>query len=85
MQPITVRIVNSVGFGEYHSGLVPDVELAENMGNLLPLGDENELLLNATINHILGIGTRPFADDFIRYEYFSDAKAMTPLRAEMYN
>lgn len=85
MQPITFRIVNSVGFGEYHTGLVPDVELAENMGNLLPLGDENELLLNTTINYILGTGTRPFADDFIRYEYFSDAKAMTPLRAEMYN
>lgn len=85
MQPITFRVVNSVGFGDYHTGLAPDVELAENMGNLLPLGDENELLLNATINHILGIGTRPFADDFIRYEYFSDAKVMTPLRAEMYN
>jgi carboxyl-terminal processing protease len=85
MQPITFRVVNSVGFGEYHTGLVPDVELAENMGNLLPLGDENELLLNTTINHILGTGTRPFADDFIRYEYFSDAKTMTPLRAEMYN
>src|SRR5690606_40885765 len=57
MQPITFRVVNSVGFGEYHTGLVPDVELADNMGNILPLGDENELLLNATINHIIGVGT----------------------------
>ncbi|MFA7445993.1 MAG: S41 family peptidase [Flavobacteriaceae bacterium] len=85
MQPITFRVVNSVGFGDYHTGLAPDVELAENMGNLLPLGDENELLLNATINHILGTETRPLADDFIRYEHFTDTKAMTPLRAEMYN
>ncbi len=85
MQPITFRVVNSVGFGEYHTGLVPDVELAENMGNILPLGDENELLLNATINHIIGVGTRPFANDFIRYEHLTDVKAMTPLRAEMYN
>src|SRR5690554_4648347 len=85
IQPITFRVVNSVGFGEYHTGLVPDVELAENMGNILPLGDENELLLNATINHIIGVGTRPFANDFIRYEHLTDVKAMTPLRAEMYN
>src|SRR5690606_32705465 len=85
MQPITFRVATSAGCGDHHTGLVPEVELAENMGNILPLGDENELLLNATINHIIGVGTRPFANDFIRYEHLTDVKAMTPLRAEMYN
>ncbi|MBC5863918.1 S41 family peptidase [Flavobacterium sp. K77] len=52
MQPIVLKIVNSLNFGEYQSGLRPDVSVIESIGNLGVLGDENEPLLRAAISRI---------------------------------
>ncbi len=56
MQPIVFRLFNAEGFGEYSDGLVPDIELVESdfFTDLKPLGDEEEVLLNAALLHISG-------------------------------
>ena len=58
MQPIVSRISNSVGFGEYVDGLVPNVliEEFELVENLVELGDENEPLLATALELISGSG-----------------------------
>lgn len=57
LQPITVKIANSAGVTDYVNGLDPDPALTakEDVGNLLPLGDENELLLKLCLDRIKGL------------------------------
>jgi C-terminal processing protease CtpA/Prc len=55
MQPITVKIANSVGVSDYVNGLTPDITAKEDIGNLLPFGDENEVLLKACLDRIKGL------------------------------
>lgn len=67
MQPLVLKIVNKVGFGDYTNGLQPDDLLKENLGNMGTLGDEAEPLLNAAITRIVGGGRmmpRHSAKDF---------------------
>jgi C-terminal processing protease CtpA/Prc len=56
LQPITVKIANSAGVSDYVNGLDPDPALTakEDIGNLLPLGDENEMLLKMCLDRIKG-------------------------------
>ena len=42
LQPIISREENSAGFTDYVDGLVPDIELPEDITNLGVLGNENE-------------------------------------------
>jgi carboxyl-terminal processing protease len=55
MQPITVKIANSAGVTDYVDGLTSDISVKEDVGNLLPLGDENELLLKTCLDRIKGL------------------------------
>ncbi|MCE1197855.1 MAG: S41 family peptidase [Marinilabiliales bacterium] len=55
MQPIIVKIANSQGVSDYVSGLTPDITAKEDVGNLLPLGDENEALLKVCLDRIKGL------------------------------
>lgn len=54
LQPLTTKIVNSTGFGEYEDGLKPDIELSEMdyLTNLKPLGSAEEPLLNAALEYV---------------------------------
>lgn len=54
MQPLVLKSANALGKSDYVNGLNPDVELSENLSNLGTLGDPQEPLLRAAINHILG-------------------------------
>ncbi len=54
MQPLVLKSLNSVGFTDYDNGLAPDITLEEDISNLGVLGNENEPLLAAAINDILG-------------------------------
>ena len=56
MQPLVLKIVNKVGFGDYINGLQPDDLLEEDFDNLGILGDLSEPLLSAAITRILGGG-----------------------------
>lgn len=51
LQPLTTKIVNADGFGEYENGFAPDIEIQEldYILDLKPLGDPEEPLLHAAL------------------------------------
>ncbi len=61
MQPIVVKTANANNFGEYQTGLLPDISYSEDVSNLGILGDENEPLLQIAINKITGLSTNAIA------------------------
>ena len=54
LQPIVLRVENSLGFSDYSSGFVPDIENKDNGLYVYPLGDPRENLLAEAIAHITG-------------------------------
>lgn len=84
MQPIVLKIVDKNGFGDYTSGIAPTTLQPENMANLGILGDANEPLLNTAINQIIASGRRAPQVPSVIERDFTDAKAINPLRSEMY-
>jgi C-terminal processing protease CtpA/Prc len=54
MQPIVLRIANSDNYADYTNGLEPDIELRESFSTYGILGDVNEPLFAAALNHISG-------------------------------
>jgi carboxyl-terminal processing protease len=85
MQPIVIKTLNIVGFGEYENGIEPSVAniLPENLGNLGVLGDANEPLLAKALNIIL-LGGRPApVANFKVFEEIID-KSSRNLDSEMY-
>jgi C-terminal processing protease CtpA/Prc len=55
IQPIISQTENSEGFGEYQNGLIPDIEIIEDITDLGTLGFPNERLLGRAIQDIRGI------------------------------
>ena len=55
MQPIISQSSNVNYESEYYNGFDPDYYVAEDLTDLLPLGDENELLLKSALDIIQGI------------------------------
>ena len=54
MQPIVLRIANSENYADYTDGLGPDIEIRESASTFGILGDINEPLFAAALNHISG-------------------------------
>lgn len=54
MQPIVLRYTNSLGVTDFKDGFVPDIPLEEDITSSNQLGDPNEKLLKAAVNHITG-------------------------------
>lgn len=54
LQPLVLKSANASGKTDYVDGLFPDVKRSENLSNLGILGDPQEPLLQAAINHMLG-------------------------------
>jgi C-terminal processing protease CtpA/Prc len=54
LQPIVVKVANSLGTADYAAGFVPDITNEDNSLYLYPLGDERENLLAEAIAHITG-------------------------------
>ena len=75
MQPLVLKIVNSVGFGDYQSGLTPTFSLKESLSNLGVLGTSTEPLLNLAIAKITGIGKTKQPKEFVEFEFFKDTKS----------
>jgi len=55
MQPIVVKISNSLGVSDYVNGIAPDITTTEDVANLLPFGNPNETLLQAVLNDMQGL------------------------------
>ncbi len=84
MQPIVLKIVNKLGFGDYINGLDPTILLKEDFGNLGVLGETTEPLLNTAINNIIGSG-RPTPQKRVQsFETLQDTRTITRLKSEMY-
>jgi C-terminal processing protease CtpA/Prc len=58
LQPIVSTVENAAGFSDYADGLLPDIELEEDIANLGILGDINEPLLARAIQEITGISAK---------------------------
>ena len=58
LQPIVSRVQNSAGFSDYADGLIPDIELDEDITDLGTLGDANEPLLARAIQEITGTSAK---------------------------
>lgn len=56
MQPLILKSINSVGFTDFDNGLVPQISIGENFGDLGVLGNVNEPLLAAALADIQGLG-----------------------------
>lgn len=85
MQPIVVKTVNKVGFGEYENGITPNIVLSEDYGNMGILGDINEPYLKTALNQINGTGTIVSAKfNKFSHKNFKDSKSLHPLKTEMY-
>jgi carboxyl-terminal processing protease len=57
MQPIVVKIFNSLDQSDYGNGFTPNITDEDNSLTLYPLGDEREALLSHAIGHITGAGS----------------------------
>ena len=55
IQPLIYKSANAKGITDFIHGLEPDVEVSEDLGNMGELGNKNEPLLKAALNHIQGI------------------------------
>lgn len=57
IQPIISQFSNADGFSDYVDGFVPDIEIEEldYLGDIKPLGDESEALLNQALSIIGGV------------------------------
>ena len=60
MQPIVFQIFNKNNESDYIHGFKPDIEVVEYefWNNILPFGDENEVVLKAALNDIRGISSK---------------------------
>ena len=84
MQPIVLKIVNSVGFGDYLDGLTPTHALKENVADLGVLGTSTEPLLSTAIGKITGTGKMIKTNKGKSFPYFEDSKSINGLQNQMY-
>ncbi len=84
MQPLVLKIVNGLGFGDYQSGLVPNYDLKETPSNLGVLGNPSEPLLSLAIAKITGTGKRAQPSPGIELDYFKDSKSINGIQNQMY-
>jgi len=86
MQPLVLKIVNKDGFGDYQSGIEPDISVSENFANIKPLGDTSELFLSTAISYIINGFAKPNTsfENIILYKNINDSKGLNPLKTEMY-
>lgn len=85
MQPLMFKISNSVGFGDYTSGLPPTYVQNESVSTYGVLGDPGEPLLNLAISKITGSTAKKIKiDENLILPYVTDSKKINGYRNEMY-
>ncbi len=83
IQPLVFKSLNANDVTDYFNGLSPDIEIAENYGNLGVLGNPSEPLLAAAIGHIEGTGRLNYTSDGL--EEVKDSNDLIPFAKEMYS
>ncbi|SIQ56234.1 S41 family peptidase [Maribacter ulvicola] len=83
LQPIISRVENSAGFSDYVDGLVPDIELSEDITNLGILGNADEPLFKRAIQEITGISGKSKSEALIPANLVSSSKLHDPRNATL--
>ena len=78
LQPIISQVENSAGFTDYVDGLVPDIELSEDVTNLGVLGNADEPLFARAIQEITGISGKRNFDVLMPANVVSSSKLYNP-------
>jgi len=84
LQPLVGRNENADGFFDYTAGLVPDIELSEDLTNLGVLGDVNEPLLARALQEISGGSAKIDFTVKMPAEHFTSSRLHTPVKDNMY-
>ncbi len=85
MQPLVLKLVNKVGFGEYEAGIKnSDYFVKENLGNLSELGNVNETYLSIALGAIQGTNRPKLKIQNINYESVSNSNDLIDFGNEMY-
>jgi carboxyl-terminal processing protease len=84
MQPLTLKIVNKDGFGDYQSGLAPTFSKTETVSNLGVLGSSSEPLLSLAIGKITGTARVTKSTPEVNFEFLTDSKSAKSFQNEMY-
>jgi len=85
MQPLVLKITNSVNFGDYTQGLVPTYQQFESVLNYGVLGETTEPLLSNAISKITGNAAKKIQTDSEPLRpYVTDSKILNGLRHGMY-
>ena len=79
IQPLLGRNENADGFSDYTAGLLPDVELREDITNLGVLGENSDPLLALTLNTIDGSSARANFQVVMPADIISSSAIMKPL------
>lgn len=83
IQPLIYKSANAAGVTDYLDGLPPDVLLREDLSNLGIIGDPNEPLLHAALNHIEG-GLSEKRKLTAEYELVGESGMNGPLYKKMF-
>jgi C-terminal processing protease CtpA/Prc len=87
MQPIIVKIANSLDVSDFVDGLTPDYLSEEDIANLLPFGNENETLLRVVLNEIKGLplsSKKSLKSEELGLKKVFDSQDMRPFAKQMY-
>ena len=87
MQPIVFQIYNNLDQSDYVNGFVPDIEVKEYQfwTDILPFGDENEVVLKAALDDIRGISAKQAKSlKFSEIKEFEVSKLEKRFEKEMY-
>ncbi len=84
LQPLVGRNENADGFSDYTSGLMPDIELPEDITDLGVLGDVNEPLLARALQEITGSSAKIDFTVEMPANYFDSSRLHTPIKDNMY-
>ena len=84
IQPLIGRNENAEGFSAYTEGLVPDIELKEDLTNMGLLGDQNEPLLARAIAEITGVSGKTDFTIKMPLNEFTNSTLFKPLKDNMH-
>ncbi len=84
LQPLVGRNENADGFYDYTTGLVPEIELGEDLTNLGVLGEMDEPLLARALQEIVGGMAKMDFSVEMPAEPFTSSRLQTPIKDNMY-
>ncbi|MFY0686773.1 MAG: hypothetical protein JXQ90_06390 [Cyclobacteriaceae bacterium] len=86
LQPIVTKLANSEDWSDYSTGFVPDVEVneADYIANILPLGDPEEPLLKVVLLDITGKGSIGRLESGVKRELVHSSRIERKHQSEMH-